>query len=193
MAKNPDQRNSNAVPPAASVPAAAPDAGRAGMVRFLCLFPVCLAIGFGLLWAPFTRPATDGFSAVLVKASAVLVNLFGGQAVAHQKVLRNPVTGFAITVEDTCNASNVVILLCAAVLAFPAGWRQKLKGLAVGTLVLYLVNFLRIISLFYLGQYNFTWFEFAHWYVWEGLMMLVTLVLFWVWVQDSRETASLGS
>jgi exosortase H (IPTLxxWG-CTERM-specific) len=188
MAKNPGKRT-----PKAAVMAPPPDVpptnGRAGMVRFLWLFPVCLAAGFALLWAPFTRPATDAFTTLLVKASAFLVSLFGGQAAAQQNVLRNPVTGFAITVEDTCNASNVVILLCAAVLAFPAHWRQKLKGLVAGTVVLYLVNFLRIISLFYLGQYNFTWFEFAHWYVWEGLMMLVTLVLFWVWVQNSRETA----
>jgi exosortase H (IPTLxxWG-CTERM-specific) len=144
-----------------------------------------MLLGFGLLAAPFSRPAVNRFTGLLVSASALLVRLFGGHAVALQKILRNPATGFEITVEDTCNASNVVILLCSAVLAFPAGWRQKLKGIAAGSLVLHAVNLLRIISLFYLGQIDTSWFEFAHVYVWEGVMMILTMVVFWVWVHDS--------
>lgn len=174
-------------PAAGAPPAAAAPRVPAGMVRFLWVFPVCVVAGFALLEAPFARPAVNGFTALLVKITAFLVRLFGGTAAAQFKVLRNPSTGFAITVEDTCNASNVVILLWAAVLAFPASWRQRAKGIVAGTLVLHAVNLLRIVSLYYLGQYRAEWFEFAHIYVWEGLMMLVTLVVFWSWVQGNRE------
>jgi exosortase H (IPTLxxWG-CTERM-specific) len=156
------------------------------LIRFLLTFLLFVAIGFGLLQAPFSRPAVNRFTAVLVSISAFLVRGLGGHAVAQQQVLSNPVTGFQIAVEDTCNASNVVILLWAAMLAFPAGWRQRAKGVLAGTALLHAVNLLRIISLFYLGQYNASWFEFAHLYVWEGLMMVVTLVLFWAWVQNSQ-------
>ena len=48
------------------------------------------------------------------------------------------------------------------------------------------MNLLRIISLFYLGQFRMSWFDFAHLYVWECLMMVVTLVVFWNWVQAGR-------
>ena len=34
-------------------------------------------------------------------------------------VLKNPANGYSIQVEDTCNGSNVTILLWAAILAFP--------------------------------------------------------------------------
>jgi exosortase H (IPTLxxWG-CTERM-specific) len=179
----------NSAMPAGEPPSAA-QAVRPGMVRFLWVFPVCVVAGFALLEAPFTRSAVNGFTALLVRVSALLVRMFGGAAAAEFKVLRNPATGFAITVEDTCNASNVVILLWAAVLAFPATWRQRAKGIVVGTLVLHAVNLLRIVSLFYLGQYKMEWFEFAHIYVWEGLMMLVTLVVFWNWVRENRETTT---
>ncbi|HEV2444637.1 MAG TPA: exosortase H [Candidatus Sulfopaludibacter sp.] len=157
--------------------------------RFLLVFAVCLAIGFGLLSVPVSQPVVGRSTAVLVKVCAFLVRISGGHAAAHQNLLRNPVTGFQIAVEDTCNASNVVILLCAAILAFPAGWRQKLKGIAIGTLLLHALNLVRIISLFYLGQYSASWFEFSHLYVWEGLMMVFTLVLFWVWVQELSSPA----
>jgi len=160
---------------------------RRDMVRFLWSFPVYLAVGFGLLLAPVSRPVVDGSTVILVKVCAFAVRVFGGSALAQGKVLTNPANGFSISVEDTCNASNVIILLGAAVLAFPARWVQKAKGFVAGAVVLHIVNFFRIVSLFYLRQYNFTWFEFAHWYVWEGLMMIVTLVLFWIWVQNSRE------
>lgn len=162
---------------------------RARLVRFLAIFVFCVVAGFGLLEAPFSRGAVNAFTAMLVKVSAGIIRVFGGSAAAQQKVLSNPASGFAITVEDTCNASNVVILLWAAVLAFPAGWRHKAKGIALGTLLIHVVNLVRIVSLFYLGQYRTSWFDFAHLYVWEGLMMLVTLVVFWIWVENSRGAA----
>lgn len=156
---------------------------RARMRRFLIVFPVCLAAGFALLLAPFSQPAVTALTAVIVATCAKLVWLCGGHAAAMGSVLRNPATGFSIQVEDTCNASNVTVLLWAAMLAFPAPWRQKLEGLALGTLALHGVNLFRIASLFYIGQHSPGMFEFTHLYVWEGAIMLVTLAIFWTWVQ----------
>jgi exosortase H (IPTLxxWG-CTERM-specific) len=156
---------------------------RARMRRFLIVFPICLAAGFALLLAPFTQAAVTAYTAGVVAVCARLVSLCGGQAVAVHHALRNPATGFAIEVEDTCNASNVTILLWAAILAFPAPWREKAKGLLAGTLVLHGVNLFRIASLFYIGQHDPGMFEFTHLYVWEAVIMLVTLVIFWTWVQ----------
>ena len=79
------------------------------LLRFLSVFLGIAAIGFGLLEAPFSRAAVDTFTGKLVEISALVVRICGGQAAAQRNLLRNPVTGFAITVADTCNASNVVI------------------------------------------------------------------------------------
>lgn len=165
--------------------ATAPGRPPRNFLRFLCMFPLLAAAGFGLLQAPFIRPEVDQFTFGQVKISALIIRSVGGRALAQGKLLRNPVTGFEIAVEDTCNASNVVILLWSAVLAFPAGWRQKARGIGIGTLLLLAVNLVRIVSLFWLAQYRTSWFDFAHLYVWEGLMMVLTLVLFWAWVQES--------
>jgi exosortase H (IPTLxxWG-CTERM-specific) len=83
---------------------------------------------------------------------------------------------------DGCNAVNVTILLWAALLAFPASWKRKLVGMAAGSLIIQVVNVIRFVSLFYLGQYSMTWFDFAHAYLWESLIVLDTLVVFWYWV-----------
>jgi exosortase H (IPTLxxWG-CTERM-specific) len=154
------------------------------IVRFLILFPIFLALGFGALLVPFLHPVDAGLTRGLVVSSAFLIRSFGGHAVAQQVMLRNPTSGFAVEVKDGCNGDNVTILLWAAILAYPASWRQKAKGLLVGTVAIHLINFVRIISLFYLGQYNTQWFEFAHFYVWESLFVLLTLTIFWTWARQ---------
>jgi exosortase H (IPTLxxWG-CTERM-specific) len=156
------------------------------MIRFAVIFLVCLAVGFAFLLAPFSQPLFERATASLVTVCAFLVRTFGGHAAAQHNFLVNPANGYSIEVKDTCNASNVTLMLWAAILAFPAPWVQKLKGLAAGTLAIHALNLVRIISLFYLGQYNTSWFEFAHLYIWESLIMLGTMVIFSLWVQRVR-------
>jgi exosortase/archaeosortase family protein len=68
--------------------------------------------------------------------------------------------------------------------------------LLAGTAAIHIVNLIRFISLYYVGQYNRAWFDFAHLYLWESLMMIDTLVIFWTWVHfvnKSRQTADAHS
>ena len=92
-----------------------------------------------------------------------------------------------------CVAPIVVALLVlwSAVLAFPAPWKMKALGLAAGSLIIQVLNIIRFVSLFYIGQYSMTWFDFAHEYLWESLLVLDTMVVFWLWVNRvSRYTAA---
>src|SRR5580704_405528 len=114
--------------------------GRKQMLRFVACFSLCLLLGFGLLLAPFMQPAVARGTADIVKACAGLVRLFGGHAVARQDLLMNPATGFSIRVEDTCNASNVTLLLWAAMLSFSAPWILKGKGMAAGAVAIHCLN-----------------------------------------------------
>ena len=56
-------------------------------------------------------------------------------------------------------------------------------GLAAGIVAVQALNIVRVISLFYLGQWNFDVFEWAHLYVWQALIMLDVLVVWMVWVR----------
>jgi exosortase H (IPTLxxWG-CTERM-specific) len=151
--------------------------------RFLILFGACFLVGYAALITPWVKPAVITFDRVLVHASGTLIHLCRGHADASGAVLRSPSTGLAIEMKDGCNGVNVTVLLCAALLAFPASWNQKAKGLLIGCAAIQLVNLLRFISLFYLLQYNQAWFDFAHNYLWESLIMLDALAVFWMWVQ----------
>ena len=159
-------------------------------LRFLLLFPLSLTAGFALLQVPFVDSFIVRFTTSLVGISAFLIHLCGGKAVVSGATLMSPASGFGVHVENGCNAVNVTILLWSAILVYPAAWTGKLQGLAAGTLALHALNLLRIITLFYLGQYNQAWFEFAHLYLWEGLIVLDTLAIFWGWAVLVRRGAA---
>lgn len=150
--------------------------------RFILLFALCLLALFGLLLAPFLQPGVLAFSRLLTSAAAVLIHICGGHVTAQGAILRAPSSGFAIEMRDGCNGMNVLILLWSAVLAFPATLLQKVNGLVSGTLAIQAVNLIRFISLFYLGQYSLSLFDFAHQYLWESLIMLDGLAFFGLWV-----------
>ncbi len=110
--------------------------------RFLILFGACFLVGYAALITPWVKPAVITFDRVLVHASGTLIHLCRGHADASGAVLRSPSTGLAIEMKDGCNGVNVTVLLCAALLAFPASWNQKAKGLLIGCAAIQLVNLL---------------------------------------------------
>lgn len=150
-------------------------------LRFFAVFSICLLTGFGLLLTPPVQTLDVEFSRSLVAFSHGLLQFCGGHATRESAIMRSP-GGFGVEMRDGCNAINVTILLWSALIAFPAPWKKKLIGIAAGTLIIQAVNILRFISLFYLGQYSMEWFDFAHSYLWESLIMLDTMVVFWFWV-----------
>jgi exosortase H (IPTLxxWG-CTERM-specific) len=158
---------------------------------FIALFTACFLAGFALLLSPLASPAVSKFSHSLVALSGMLIGLCGGHVRVQGAVLCDPFTGFAIEMKDGCNASNVTILLWSAMLAFPAPWRMKAAGLLAGSLVIQAVNLVRFISLFYLGLYSATLFEFAHAYLWECMLVLDTMVVFWLWVHRLSRSSAL--
>src|SRR5262249_56709982 len=87
-----------------------------------------------------------------------------------------------------CNGVEATIVLVAAMLAFPAPWKHKLVGLAAGIVAVQGLNVIRVISLFYLGQWNRDVFEWAHLYVWQALIMLDVLIVWLVWVRTLPKT-----
>jgi exosortase H (IPTLxxWG-CTERM-specific) len=154
------------------------------MVRFLILFVVMLAVLFGLELTPVAdRYFVEPWTTALAHASAQMVQLFDGTARAEGIVLRSLSNGFAVSIERGCNGVEATLVLLAAILAFPAPWRNKAIGLAVGVLAVQGLNVVRIISLFYLGQWNERVFEWAHLYLWQALIMLDVLVVWLLWVR----------
>jgi exosortase H (IPTLxxWG-CTERM-specific) len=160
------------------------------MARFFVGFLIVQALLFGAELTPwaqqwFVIPWTNTLAAI----SADIVKLFDSQVFADGKVLQSVRNGFAVSIEAGCNGVEATIVLIAAMLAFPSTWQRKLAGLAIGVVAVQGLNVIRVISLFYLGQWRQDAFEFAHQYVWQALIMLDVLVIWLLWVRTLPRAA----
>lgn len=157
------------------------------MLRFFLIFITLQLSLFGInmlnvVQLYFVLPWT----ALLARACAALVTAFDTTAAATGKILWNTATGFGVSIEPGCNGIEACIVLFAAVVAFPSGWRYKLLGLGVGFVAVQALNVVRVVSLFYLGQWNTAVFNFAHAYLWQALIMLDVLVVWMLWARGIR-------
>ncbi len=154
------------------------------MLRFFLLFVLIQALLFGLeitntVQNAFIIPFTAGIAAI----SASLIQSLDPQVVAEGVIIFNPETNFGVAIRSGCNGVEAVIILVAALLAFPrAPWLYRLKGIIIGSITIQALNLVRIISLFYLGQWHRPAFDWAHLYVWEVLIMLDVLLVFLFWL-----------
>ena len=139
----------------------------------------------------FIQPLT----ASIAHISATVLQLFDSTVQAQGIVISNRETGHAVSIQPGCNGVEAMICLCAAILATPASVRQRLLGLGIGFIAIQALNIVRVISLFYLLQWNQVWFEWAHLYLWQALIILDGLIVYLLWLRTLNrvQTAQVAS
>jgi exosortase H (IPTLxxWG-CTERM-specific) len=157
--------------------------------KFLIRFAVFL-LGFYALVA--IRPVNDAvvvpFTGFLVTISAGLLGLVGERVVADGTVIRSAL--FAVDVKNGCNGIEATLLLLAAVLAFPAPAKARAAGVAIGLLAIQAANFVRVVSLFWLGAHRRDVFDLFHAAIWQTLLILLAIGIFLAWGRKLRGGAA---
>jgi len=123
------------------------------------------------------------FTNLVAYISAAVASFFDGSIQADGIVMRSLNNGTAVKIMPGCNGVEAMICLAAAIIAFSASWKHKIVGLMTGFFAIQVLNIVRIISLFYLLQWNKDWFEWAHLYIWQALIILDALIIFILWVR----------
>jgi exosortase H (IPTLxxWG-CTERM-specific) len=88
-----------------------------------------------------------------------------------------------IEIVPDCSPHMPFLIFAAVVLAFPASWRQRALGLALGALVIHVFNVIRIITLIGILGWKRSWFEFAHVYLWQTGTILIVFLTFALWIR----------
>lgn len=154
------------------------------MLRFFLIFLSVQAVLFGVEMLNSVQAAVvQPWTGLVAKASAAVVHFFDPTVISYGRVLQSAQTGFGVSIEPGCNGVEATIVLVAAMLAFPSSWKMKLWGIGLGFIAVQAVNLLRVVSLFFLGQWNFKVFEFAHLYMWQALIMLDVLIVWLLWMR----------
>lgn len=153
------------------------------MLRFLLFFLLVQGILFGVEILQSVQSAIIlPWTSLLATVSGELMSVFDPNVATVGKIVHSTLNGFAVSIEPGCNGVEAMIVLLAAIIAFPAPILYKLTGLLWGFVAIQGMNLLRIISLFYLGQWSQELFDWAHLYIWQALIMLDALVVFLIWI-----------
>jgi exosortase H (IPTLxxWG-CTERM-specific) len=154
------------------------------MLRFIVTFlTLLIALFVGELLQPVQTYAIVPFTSAIAHVSVWVMRLFDHSVVAYQDAIVNAFDGTGIQIVAGCNGVEAVLILVAAVLAFPSPWKHKLVGVGIGFVAIQALNLVRIISLYYLQRWNHNWFEWFHLYLWQALIILDALVFWLVWLR----------
>jgi exosortase H (IPTLxxWG-CTERM-specific) len=150
------------------------------VIRSWLLFAATL--GIWLLWYPtiVDTEALTGFLEYTARITNAILGVLGAHPEINGAVI---ITGdFAMRIGHECTAIvPSVILICAAI-AYPSRIRDKLVCLGIGLPALFILNMIRIVTLYYIGRYIPAYFDIAHYVVWQSVMILAVIVLWLVWV-----------
>ena len=92
----------------------------------------------------------------------------------------------ALDVRFGCNGLEAVMIYSVAVIAFPASRKDKLMGILGGFLVIQVINILRISSLAYSAIHFKDLFEYIHIYIAQGMMIAVSLGVFFIYLNYAK-------
>jgi len=149
-------------------------------ITFLALFVVLLGGGFTLISVNWVNDhAIEPLTAGIARVSGATLNLLGQGVRMDGTIIRSP--RFAVNIRNGCNGVEAMLIFLAAVLAFPAPWRSRLAGLALGILAIQIVNLIRVVALFLTGVYFPKLFDTSHTVIWQTIVILSGVLLWIYW------------
>jgi exosortase H (IPTLxxWG-CTERM-specific) len=168
----------------------------AGFVRtrrreltFLTVFLLTLAASFSLISLNQVNDhVIEPFTGAIATVSGATLNLLGQNVHMQGTVIRSP--RFAVNIKNGCNGVEAMLIFLAAVLAFPAPWRSRGIGLALGMVAIQIVNLVRVVALFLTGVYLPSLFNASHTVVWQTLVILFSVLLWIYWANRFTEPAA---
>jgi len=136
--------------------------------------------------------AFQGYLELLAQISgAILARLTDGI-----RVRGTLITGslFSVEIARGCDAYRICALLGAAMLSFPASWRERAIGLVLGLLWLNALNFVRICGLYFIGGLYYEEFQRAHVIYFPVFLIAMTVAVWIAWVRwVTRDAEERGS
>jgi len=152
-------------------------AAQAGL--FLLIF-----FGLQLLWDWQRGSVLPVFiiESLTVKCSAHLINLLTPQLMAITKGTQISAVGGGINVYSGCEGVEIMFMLFAAVSIAQATMRAKFIGISIGIIYVFILNQVRLVTLFYAARYSKAWFDVAHGTIFPILLVAFTALYFGFWL-----------
>ena len=156
------------------------------MYALRTIFPLVLSlVAACLLYFYYvSSSASEFFERWTAIISFLVLGMLGFDLQIHNTILYS--TDFTIKIIDECTAIGPILLLIGAISGYPASTIRKLVGIFAGSLMLFVLNQIRIVNLVWIEMHYPGLLDFAHLVVWQGIVVMVAIVFWFSW---SREFA----
>ena len=156
--------------------------GRSSILLFILGFVVIIGLFYAFFSTEFFKEHILAHVANANAAiSSVILNLLGQGTTASGSSVTSSV--FSIKVETGCDGIEPIALFATAVLVFPVAFNYKWPGVIAGSVFLAVMNLLRVISLFLVGVYIPSFFDFMHVEVWQVIFIILAIITWLIWIQ----------
>jgi exosortase/archaeosortase family protein len=123
--------------------------------------------------------AMNGIQRSLALISSGILNLFGQNTVVVGTTVQSSL--FGISVVTACTGIFITGLFLIAVVALPARWTAKLIGAGIGIGGIFLVNIVRLVSLYFIGVHWPGFLDQAHQLIWQSLLIVIAVAMWLLW------------
>jgi len=167
-----------------------------GFLKKKLIYTYC--IGFILLVGFFAwMQNTDWFKSSLdpilnlyALISSGVLNILGQGTSAIQQTVNSE--NFSVNIKQGCDAIAPMLLYLSAVVLYPISYRYKWQGLLGGIAVLFILNIIRIVTLYLSGVYgSMAFFDFMHIEFWQVLYVILTVIVWIMWIRWANQRSKL--
>lgn len=155
------------------------------LVRALLFFAVFLALQWAWSSArgtPIERVVIDHAT---VRTAQWLIGLVDPSLEVIASGSRLIASGGGINILNGCEGTEVLFMLLAALAASAMSWRMRLAGALWGTLLVFSLNQVRVLALFFAFRSDRQWFDLLHGLV-APLVLVALAMLFFLYWQESH-------
>jgi len=181
----PDEAERGAAPP--------PPPQRSFIVCALLFFTIFA--GLQLVWDGLRNTGAERtmIEVLLVKPAVVLVNAITPQVGAVANGRHVDAAGGGLEIVSACTGTEIYFMLTAALLVFPLPWRARIAGIVLGITMVFVLNHLRILALFYAYRAAPVAFDYLHGIVIPVVLILSTsLFVLWWTAGHANESVTAG-
>ena len=158
---------------------------RQGLPRLLVALTAVLAV----LWTIQIYPQVEAFfmpvNLITAQLSAVILTGIGLPMLRDSTLLTHA-GGFSCEIDFACTALIPILLLITGIFSWRADRSRQWLAVLVGSLLLFGVNQLRIVSLVWLGVYTPTWFDIAHLWFWPLALIVISVGYWYGWTRTTK-------
>ncbi|CEN56266.1 hypothetical protein [Candidatus Methylopumilus turicensis] len=135
------------------------------------------------------RDETVGYfirGTVIVKPAVMLIHLLTPKIEASALGNQILAPGGGLVIKIGCEGVEALFILIAGLLSVAIGWRAKLSGIILGLVLIYTVNELRILLLFYAFRADKALFQLLHGTIAPLALITIAGLFYHYWLQKNQ-------